>query len=55
MTLRTEIVNGEEVLVMYMKLDFTPCSPEEAEAVKLTYQDGRHVFAVKDEPAAPEP
>ncbi len=34
-----QIVNGREAIVSYLKADWTPASPDDADLVKITYLD----------------
>ena len=44
-----ETVDGQKVIVVYMKDDFTPASKEDATLVKVVFEDGRVVFGVPQE------
>ncbi len=48
--IREEEIGGEMALVAYLTLDFEFVDPEDAEMIKIMYDDGRVVFAF----AAPE-
>ena len=44
-----ETVEGQKVIVAYMKDDFTPAGKEDPTLVKVIFEDGRVVFGVPQE------
>lgn len=46
---RTEI-DGRKATVAHLKGDFIPCDPDEAEFIKIIFDDGEVTFAFAPEP-----
>ena len=49
--LKREVVDGRKATLAYIKKNFEPCDPDEADLIKIMFDDGEIVFvAAADEP-----